>query len=79
MTKLRFFAFCTFSGDLLSKYEVSYSSPVNFQRYAPNIFFIAKLKKGSNSENTGDGVIVLAFCTSTFSSLSVYQVSFIYL
>ena len=49
-----------------------------FQRYAPDKFNIAKIRKGNNSINTDDRVIVLAFCTSPYSPLSLYQVSFIY-
>ena len=38
--------------------------------------FIAKIKKkGSNSVNIGDRVMVLAFCNSPHGPLSVYQVS----
>ena len=40
-------AFCTFFwGGLLSMYQVSINSLVYFQRYAPDKFFIAKIKKG---------------------------------
>ena len=49
----------------------------------------SKISKGHNSlefpqviypeiENTGDRVMVLAFCNSPHSPLSVYQVSFIF-
>ena len=37
---------------------------------------IAKIRKGSNSVNTGDRVMILAFCDVPHGSLSVYQVSF---
>ena len=47
-------ASCIFADDLLSMYEVSFSSLVYFQRYAPDKLFIAKMKKGSNSVNTFD-------------------------
>ena len=40
---------------------------------------MAKFKKGSNSVNTGDKVMVLAFCYFLHGPLSVYQDSFIYL
>ena len=50
-----------------------------FQRYAPDKLFIAKIKKGSNSVNTGDRVMVVAFCYSPHGPLSVYQVSLNYL
>ena len=42
-------------------------------------FFIAKIKKGSNSVNTGENVMVLAFCNSLHSPLSLYQISYNYL
>ena len=41
--------------------------------------FTAKIKKGSNSVNTGDRVMVLALCNSPHGPLSLYQVSFIYI
>ena len=49
------------------------------QRYAPDKLFIAKIKKGSNSVNTGDRIMVLASCNSPHGPLSVYQVSLNYL
>ena len=60
-------------------YQVSFNSLLYFQRYAPDKLFIAKIKNGSNSVNTGDRVMVLAFCNSPYSPLSVYQVSLNYL
>ena len=36
----------------------------------------AKIRKESNFVNTGDRVIVFAFCNFTHSPLHVYQVSF---
>ena len=45
--------------------------------FQTSFFFIAKIKKGSNSINTGNRVMVLAFCNSLHSPLSLYQVSFI--
>ena len=50
-----------------------------FIGYASDKLFIAKIKKESNSINTGDRVMVLAFCNSLHSPLSLYQVSFVYL
>ena len=50
-----------------------------FQRYAPDKLFTAKIKKGSNSINTGYSVMVLAFCNSPHGPLLVYQVSLNYL
>ena len=60
-------------------YQVSFNSPLYFQRYAQDKLFIENIKKGSNSVNTGDKVMVLAFCTSSDGPLSVYQVSLHYL
>ena len=37
---------------------------------------IAKIGKGSNSVNTIDQIMILAFCTSSDGRLSMYQVSF---
>ena len=55
------------------------NSLLYFQRYAPDKLFIAKIKKGSNSINTGDRVMTLAFCNSPHGLLSLYQVSLNYL
>ena len=71
-------ALCTISDGHLSMYQVSFDSLVYFQRYAPDKFNIAKIRKGNNSINT-HRVMVLAFCTSPHCPLSLYQVSFIYL
>ena len=60
-------------------YQVSFDSFFYFQRYVLDKFNIAKIRKGNNSINTDDRVMVLAFCTSPYNSLSLYQVSFIYL
>ena len=38
-------------------------------------FYCKKIKKASNSLNTGDRVMVLAFCNSPYGPLSVYQAS----
>ena len=70
------FAFCTSSDGPLSMYQVSFNSLVNFQRYAPDKLFIAKIKKGSNSVNTAGRVTIFALCTFADSPLSMYQVSF---
>ena len=56
-------------------YQVSFNSLLYFQRYAPDKLFIAKIRMVSNSVNTGDRVMVLAFCNSLYSPLSLYQVS----
>ena len=42
-------------------------------------FLLQKIKKGSNSLNTGDRVMVFVFCNSPHSPLSVYLVSLNYL
>ena len=60
-------------------YQVSFDSLLYFQRYASDKFNIAKSRKGNNSINTDDRVMVLAFYTSPHSPLSLYQVSFIYI
>ena len=67
------FALCTTSDGHLSMYQVSYNSLLYFQRYALDKLFIAKIKKESNSINTGDRVMVLAFCNSPHGPLSVYH------
>ena len=72
-------ALCTSSGGCLSMYQVSFNSLQYFQRYALDKHFIAKNKKGSNSVNTGDKIMIFAFCNSPFGPLSVYQVSLKYL
>ena len=72
-------ALCTFSDGRLSIYQVSFNSRLYFQRYALDKLFIAKIKKGSNSVNTGDRVMVLAFCNFPHGPLSVYQLSLNYL
>ena len=74
-----FIALCTFSDRPLSMYQVSFNSFLCFQRYVLDKVFIVKIKKGSNSVNTDDRVMVLAFCNFPHSPLSVYQVSLNYL
>ena len=53
-------ALCTSSDDILSMHKVLYNSLLYFQRYALDKLNIAKIRKGSNSVNTGDRVLVLA-------------------
>ena len=74
-------ALCASSDGRLSMYQVSFNSFLHLQRYAPDKLFTAKIKKrtGSNSLNTSDRVIGLAFCSSPHGHLSVYQVSLNYL
>ena len=72
-------ALCTSSDGCLSMYQVSFNSLLCFQRYAPDKLFTAKIIKGSNSVNTDDRVMVLAFCNSPHDPLLVYQVSLNYL
>ena len=69
-------AFCTTSDGPLSVYQVSLNSLVYFLRHAPDKLFIAKMKKGSNSVNTVDRVMVFAMCNFPYGPLSVHQVSF---
>ena len=54
-------------------YQVSFNSLLNFRRYTPEKLFTAKIKKGSNSVNTGDRVIILAFCNFPHGPLLVYK------
>ena len=72
-------ALCTISDGRLSMYQVSFDLLLYFQRYALDKFNIAKIRKGNNSINTDDMIMVFAFCTSPHSPLSLNQVSFIYL
>ena len=60
-------------------YQVLSNSLLYFQRYALDKLNIVELRKGSNSVNTGDRVVVLAFCDSAHGPLSVYEVPFNYL
>ena len=72
-------ALCTSSGGRLSMYQVLFNSLLYFQRYAPGKLFTAKIKKGGNSINTDNIVMILAFCNFPHGPLSVYQVSLNYL
>ena len=69
---------CTSSNGHLLMYQVSFNSLIYFQRYAPDKLFIAKIKKGSHSANTGDRVMILASCNFIQGPLSVYQILFIF-
>ena len=51
-------------------YQVSFNSLLYFQRYAPDKLFIAKIKKESNSINTGDW---LRFLHSAPPQMALYQ------
>ena len=62
----------------VSQCIVSFDSLLYFQRYALDKFNIAKIRKGNNSINIDDRVMVLAFCTFPHSPLSLYEVSFRY-
>ena len=70
--------FCTSSDGRLSMYQVSFNSLLYFQRYVPDKLFIAKIKKVSNSVNTGDRIMVFAFCDSPYDPISACQVSLNY-
>ena len=67
---------CTYSDDIQSMYRVLFYSLLYFQGYAPDKLNIAEIRKGSNFVNTGDRVMVLAFCDFSHGPLSIYQVSF---
>ena len=54
-------------------YQAPFNSPLCFQRNAPDKLFSANIKKGSNSVNTGDIVMVLVFCNFLHGPLSVYR------
>ena len=60
---------CTSPDGHLSMYQVSFNSFLNFQRYAPDKLFVAKIKMGSNSVNTGERVMVLH---SAISFMTLY-------
>ena len=64
-------ALCTISDGCPPMYEVSFDSLLYFQRYALDKFNIAKIRKGNNSINTEDRVMVLAICTFPHSPLSL--------
>ena len=68
-------ALCTISDGHLSMYQVSFDSLLYFQKYAPDKFNIEKIRKGNSSINTDDRLMVLAFCTSPHSPLSLNQAS----
>ena len=70
-------ALCTFADGPLSMYQISLNSLIYFQKYAPDKLFIAKMKKGSNSVNIVDRVMILALCNSPHGPLSVYQVNYL--
>ena len=72
-------ALSTFSDNLLSMYQVLFNSFLYFQRYVSDKLNIAKIRKGSNSVNTFDRVMVLTFCSFPHGLPSVYQVSLNYL
>ena len=53
-------ALCT-PADILSMYRVLFNSLLYFQRYAQDKLNIAKNRKGGNSVNTGNRVMVLEY------------------
>ena len=69
----RVLALCTISDGRLSMNQVSFDSLLYFQRYAPDKFNIVKIRKGNNSINTDDRVMILAFCTSPHSPVSSFN------
>ena len=72
-------AVCTFSDSHSSMYQVSFNSLLDFQRYAPDKLFIAKIKKDSKSLNTGDRVTAFAFCNWLHSLYHCNRASLNYL
>ena len=64
-------ATCTSSDDILSMYQLLFNSLQYFLRYAPDKQNIGKIRKCSNSVNTGDRVMVLAFSDSANDPLLV--------
>ena len=70
---------CTSSDGHLSMYQVSLIPFYTFRDMLQTSFLLQKIKKGSNSINTGDRVMDLAFCNFPHGPLSVYQVSLNYL
>ena len=69
-------ALCNSSDDILSMYQILFYFLLYFQIYTPDKLNIAKTRKGSNSVNTGERIMVLAFCHFPYGHLSIYQVSF---
>ena len=55
--RVMFLALCTCSDDLLSMFQVLLNSLLHLQRYLLHKLNIAKIRKGSNSVNTGDRVL----------------------
>ena len=76
MIELQFLHFALSPDDLSSMYYISFNSLSSYQRNIPDKLFVAKIKNGNNSVNTGDRVMVLAFCDFSHGPQSVYQVSF---
>ena len=62
-----FLALCTFSDGRLLMYRFSLNSLPYNQIYAPEKFFTAKINKEVTPVNTGDRVMVLAFCNPPLS------------
>ena len=61
VTVLALNALCTISDGCHSMYQVSFDSLLYFQRYAPDKFNIAKIRKVNNSINADDRVTVSSF------------------
>ena len=72
-------ALYTSSDDLLPMYRVLFNSLFYTFRDMLQTNRMLQKRKGSYSVNTGDRVMVLAFCNSLHGTLSVYHVSFNYL
>ena len=70
---------CNSDDGILSLHQVLFNSFPFFQRYDPDDLDIAKIRKGSNSVNSGDRVMVFAFCDFPHGPLIVYLISFKFL
>ena len=66
-------ALCTSSDEHLSMYQVSFNSFLYFQIYALDKLFIAKIKKESNSVNTGYGFCILQFLSQPKFHLFIFN------
>ena len=61
----------------LSVYQGSFNYILYFQRYPSDKLFVAKIKKGNSSINTGDMFMVFAFYNSPHGPLSVSFINYL--
>ena len=66
---------CTWSGDGLYLYKVSWKYSCQYLSYRADTIFIAKISKGHNSIKNVGGVPTLSLCTSSDGGLYFYKVS----